>query len=190
MIIPHHVNHVTQCSCVCSAALSIKMNVLLFFPAFGVLLWQSLGAWSTLFYLCVIAGIQVREREIACHRCGRRFAYNRNRWDWHTHFWQHTPDPTWLVHLSLAVYSIIDGLWIGAWWMKRCLYPENLPMHCYSVISWFCSCLWHSYGAKGEWCDVVGHPWQHVSHSKCRHLIRVFIDGFQNKRRIISVDGK
>ncbi|KAI9243367.1 dolichyl-P-Man:Man(5)GlcNAc(2)-PP-dolichyl mannosyltransferase [Phascolomyces articulosus] len=41
-----------------SVAVSIKMNVLLFFPAFGILLWQSIGAWMTLFYLMVIVVIQ------------------------------------------------------------------------------------------------------------------------------------
>ncbi|KAL1934150.1 hypothetical protein VTP01DRAFT_6332 [Rhizomucor pusillus] len=42
-----------------SFALSIKMNVLLYFPAFGLLMWQSVGAWKTLFELAVIAGIQI-----------------------------------------------------------------------------------------------------------------------------------
>ncbi|KAI8139572.1 glycosyltransferase [Fennellomyces sp. T-0311] len=42
-----------------SVALSIKMNVLLFFPAFGILLWQSLGAWITIVHLGIIAAIQV-----------------------------------------------------------------------------------------------------------------------------------
>lgn len=45
----------------CSLALSIKMNVLLYFPAFGMLMWQSVGAWKTLLELAIIAGIQVRE---------------------------------------------------------------------------------------------------------------------------------
>ena len=40
-------------------ALSIKMNVLLFFPAFGVLLWQAIGAWVTMAYLFIIVAIQV-----------------------------------------------------------------------------------------------------------------------------------
>ena len=40
-------------------ALSIKMNVLLFFPAFGILLWQAVGAWVTMAYLFIIVAIQV-----------------------------------------------------------------------------------------------------------------------------------
>ncbi|KAI7870530.1 glycosyltransferase [Spinellus fusiger] len=42
-----------------SMALSVKMNVLLFFPAFGVLLWQAVGAWSTLGLLMLIVGSQM-----------------------------------------------------------------------------------------------------------------------------------
>ncbi|KAI9498152.1 dolichyl-P-Man:Man(5)GlcNAc(2)-PP-dolichyl mannosyltransferase [Zychaea mexicana] len=42
-----------------SVALSIKMNVLLFFPAFGILLWQSVGAWVTMGYLIVVVAIQI-----------------------------------------------------------------------------------------------------------------------------------
>ncbi|KAG0748288.1 hypothetical protein G6F57_002591 [Rhizopus arrhizus] len=39
-------------------ALSIKMNVLLFFPAFGILLWMVLGAWKTIGQLGLLAMIQ------------------------------------------------------------------------------------------------------------------------------------
>ncbi|KAG1459000.1 hypothetical protein G6F56_006262 [Rhizopus delemar] len=39
-------------------ALSIKMNVLLFFPAFGILLWMVLGAWKTVGQLGLFAMIQ------------------------------------------------------------------------------------------------------------------------------------
>ncbi|KAI8981721.1 glycosyltransferase [Mycotypha africana] len=41
-----------------SLALSIKMNVLLFFPAFGVILWQALGARKTLKHLGMMVLIQ------------------------------------------------------------------------------------------------------------------------------------
>ncbi|RCH80042.1 dolichyl-P-Man:Man(5)GlcNAc(2)-PP-dolichol alpha-1,3-mannosyltransferase, partial [Rhizopus stolonifer] len=41
-----------------SCALSIKMNVLLFFPAFGILLWMVLGAWKTVGQLGLFAMIQ------------------------------------------------------------------------------------------------------------------------------------
>lgn len=34
------------------------MNVLLFFPAFGILLWQSVGAWATMVHLVLMIGIQ------------------------------------------------------------------------------------------------------------------------------------
>ncbi|KAG1143379.1 hypothetical protein G6F37_008016 [Rhizopus arrhizus] len=39
-------------------ALSIKMNVLLFFPAFGILLWMVLGAWKTIGQLGLLTMIQ------------------------------------------------------------------------------------------------------------------------------------
>ncbi|KAG9297597.1 hypothetical protein G9A89_007672 [Geosiphon pyriformis] len=42
-----------------SLGLSIKMNVLLFFPAFGLLVFKSVGAWKTLFNLLLIISIQV-----------------------------------------------------------------------------------------------------------------------------------
>jgi alpha-1,3-mannosyltransferase len=42
-----------------SIAISIKMNVILFFPAFGILLWMSIGAWKTLANLGLIVMIQV-----------------------------------------------------------------------------------------------------------------------------------
>src|SRR5438874_1184176 len=42
-----------------SFALSIKMNVLLFFPAFGLILFKSLGAWKTSFNLLLIILIQI-----------------------------------------------------------------------------------------------------------------------------------
>ncbi|KAI9314441.1 glycosyltransferase [Dichotomocladium elegans] len=42
-----------------SLALSVKMNVLLFFPGFGLLLWESLGAWITLIHLGLMFAIQV-----------------------------------------------------------------------------------------------------------------------------------
>lgn len=42
-----------------SLGVSVKMNVLLFFPAFGVLLWKAEGAWLTLLNLIVMGGIQV-----------------------------------------------------------------------------------------------------------------------------------
>ncbi|KAI8063857.1 glycosyltransferase [Gongronella butleri] len=42
-----------------SAALSIKMNILLFFPGFAVILWMSLGAWATFARLALIAAVQV-----------------------------------------------------------------------------------------------------------------------------------
>ncbi|RCH84219.1 dolichyl-P-Man:Man(5)GlcNAc(2)-PP-dolichol alpha-1,3-mannosyltransferase [Rhizopus azygosporus] len=41
-----------------SCALSIKMNVLLFFPAFGILLWLTLGAWKTVGQLGLLAMTQ------------------------------------------------------------------------------------------------------------------------------------
>ncbi|CAG8501751.1 10371_t:CDS:2 [Ambispora gerdemannii] len=42
-----------------SLALSIKMNVLLFFPAFGLVLYKSLGAWKTLNHLLLVIIIQI-----------------------------------------------------------------------------------------------------------------------------------
>ncbi|KAI9007968.1 glycosyltransferase [Phycomyces nitens] len=42
-----------------SLAISVKMNVLLFFPAFGVLLWQAIGAWKTLAILSFMGSIQI-----------------------------------------------------------------------------------------------------------------------------------
>lgn len=41
-----------------SIALSIKMNVLLFFPAFGIILWQTLGAYQTMSQLGLFTLIQ------------------------------------------------------------------------------------------------------------------------------------
>jgi hypothetical protein len=38
------------------------MNVLLFFPAFGVLLWKAEGAWLTILNLIVMGGIQVSDK--------------------------------------------------------------------------------------------------------------------------------
>ncbi|KAL9558264.1 hypothetical protein MBANPS3_001007 [Mucor bainieri] len=42
-----------------SLALSIKMNVLLFFPAFGIILWQALGAYKTFAHLGLIVLTQL-----------------------------------------------------------------------------------------------------------------------------------
>jgi hypothetical protein len=42
-----------------SIALSVKMNIMLFFPAFGLVLYQSVGALDTALYLCWVAAIQV-----------------------------------------------------------------------------------------------------------------------------------
>lgn len=42
-----------------SLALSIKMNVLLFFPAFGIILWQVLGAFKTFGHLGLIVLTQL-----------------------------------------------------------------------------------------------------------------------------------
>ncbi|KAI8372361.1 glycosyltransferase [Choanephora cucurbitarum] len=41
-----------------SLALSIKMNVLLFFPAYGILLWMAIGAYKTLGQLSLMVVIQ------------------------------------------------------------------------------------------------------------------------------------
>ncbi|ORX56249.1 glycosyltransferase family 58 protein, partial [Hesseltinella vesiculosa] len=47
-------------SCVLfSLAVSVKMNILLFFPGFALILWMSLGAWATMARLVFMAGIQV-----------------------------------------------------------------------------------------------------------------------------------
>lgn len=48
----------TLSSVMFSLALSIKMNVLLFFPAFGILLWQAMGAYQTMGQLGLMALIQ------------------------------------------------------------------------------------------------------------------------------------
>jgi alpha-1,3-mannosyltransferase len=48
----------TLSSVMFSLALSIKMNVLLFFPAFGIVLWQVLGAYGTIGQLGLMALIQ------------------------------------------------------------------------------------------------------------------------------------
>jgi hypothetical protein len=45
-----------------SLGVSVKMNVLLFFPAFGVLLWKAEGAWLTILNLIVMGGIQVSDQ--------------------------------------------------------------------------------------------------------------------------------
>ncbi|KAL0090653.1 glycosyltransferase family 58 protein [Phycomyces blakesleeanus] len=42
-----------------SLAISVKMNVLLFFPAFGILLWQAIGAWRTFAVLSLMGSIQI-----------------------------------------------------------------------------------------------------------------------------------
>lgn len=49
----------TLASILYSAAISIKMNVLLFFPGLGLVLWQSIGAWATLGQLLLIVGLQI-----------------------------------------------------------------------------------------------------------------------------------
>ncbi|CAO3641867.1 unnamed protein product [Cunninghamella echinulata] len=49
----------TLSSLLYSLALSIKMNVLLFFPAFGIILWQSLGAYFTILQLSLIVIVQI-----------------------------------------------------------------------------------------------------------------------------------
>ncbi|KAI8343184.1 glycosyltransferase [Chlamydoabsidia padenii] len=49
----------TLASLLYSVAISIKMNVLLFFPGLGVVLWQSIGAWATLGQLGLMLGIQI-----------------------------------------------------------------------------------------------------------------------------------
>ncbi|KAG2177397.1 hypothetical protein INT44_007908 [Umbelopsis vinacea] len=41
-----------------SLGVSVKMNILLFFPAFGLLLWKAEGAWLTMLNLIVMGGIQ------------------------------------------------------------------------------------------------------------------------------------
>jgi len=41
-----------------SMAVSVKMNVLLFFPAFGLLLWKAEGAWPTFVNLACMGGLQ------------------------------------------------------------------------------------------------------------------------------------
>jgi alpha-1,3-mannosyltransferase len=51
--------HWTLSSILYSLALSIKMNVLLFFPAFGIVLWQVLGAYQTMGQLGLITLIQI-----------------------------------------------------------------------------------------------------------------------------------
>ncbi|KAI8358397.1 glycosyltransferase [Blakeslea trispora] len=48
----------TLSACLFSLALSIKMNVLLFFPAYGIILWQTLGAYRTFGQLCLMILIQ------------------------------------------------------------------------------------------------------------------------------------
>ncbi|KAL1925068.1 uncharacterized protein VTP21DRAFT_4722 [Calcarisporiella thermophila] len=42
-----------------SAALSVKMNILLFLPAFGLILWKAVGAWRTFLSFALINTIQV-----------------------------------------------------------------------------------------------------------------------------------
>ncbi|GBB90444.1 hypothetical protein RclHR1_01740021 [Rhizophagus clarus] len=54
------VNRKWKLSCILySISLSIKMNVLLFFPAFGLILFKSLGIWKTLFNLLLTIFIQI-----------------------------------------------------------------------------------------------------------------------------------
>lgn len=48
----------TLSSVLFSLALSIKMNVLLFFPAFGIILWQTIGAYQTFGQLGLMVMIQ------------------------------------------------------------------------------------------------------------------------------------
>ncbi|CDS08832.1 hypothetical protein LRAMOSA10193 [Lichtheimia ramosa] len=131
-----------------SAALSIKMNVLLFFPAFGVLLWQSLGAWTTLFYLCVITGIQV----------GLAYPFL-------------TTYPGSYMARAFEFSRVFDYRWTVNWRMvdEKVFvsreFANALLLGQVMVLLLFVAFVW----CKG-------------------HLFRVFVDGFQNKRRIISAD--
>ncbi|KAI8369535.1 glycosyltransferase [Radiomyces spectabilis] len=49
----------TLSSVLYSLGISIKMNGLLFFPAFGIILWKSLGAYKAIGHLFLMAAIQI-----------------------------------------------------------------------------------------------------------------------------------
>lgn len=123
-----------------SCALSIKMNVLLFFPAFGILLWLTLGAWKTVGQLGLLAMTQV-----SC-RTSKRKILTFCRDCWRILFLRVTQNRTFLKHSSLVVPLTTLGPLTGAWSAKRHSYQIGFQSYFWQDMEVFCLPLSSTFG--------------------------------------------
>ncbi|KAI9471807.1 MAG: Lethal(2)neighbour of tid protein [Benjaminiella poitrasii] len=108
-----------------SLSLSIKMNVLLFFPAFGIILWQALGAFKTLKQLGLIIVIQVLLaypflQQFPVSYLSKAFEFSR------------VFDYTWTVNWRM----MSEETFVSDWFAKQLLYGHALTLLMFIVFIW------------------------------------------------------
>ncbi|KAG2218160.1 hypothetical protein INT45_006212 [Circinella minor] len=143
-----------------SVALSIKMNVLLFFPAFGILLWQAIGAWVTMVYLFIIVAIQagLAYPFLSMYPesyLGRAFEFSR------------VFDYQWTVNWRM----MDEKSFVSPEFANALLTGHGVTLLIFVVMVW----------AKGKFTLF----YIYIS----TVIIKMFIDGFRNRTRVLSADG-
>ncbi|KAI7901078.1 glycosyltransferase family 58 protein [Cokeromyces recurvatus] len=108
-----------------SIALSIKMNVLLFFPAFGIILWQALGAYKTMGQLGLIVLIQgmlaypfIAEYPVSYF--SKAFEFSR------------IFDYQWTVNWRM----MSEETFVSEWFSKQLLYGHALTLLMFIIFIW------------------------------------------------------
>ncbi|RCH82160.1 dolichyl-P-Man:Man(5)GlcNAc(2)-PP-dolichol alpha-1,3-mannosyltransferase, partial [Rhizopus stolonifer] len=108
-----------------SLALSIKMNVLLFFPAYGILLWQTIGAYKTIAQLGLMVLIQIGLgypflSQYSSSYLSKAFEFSR------------VFDYTWTVNWRM----MSEETFVSSWFAK-----ELLAGHAFTLLM-FIVCIW------------------------------------------------
>ncbi|GAA5804196.1 hypothetical protein HPULCUR_009683 [Helicostylum pulchrum] len=115
----------TLSSVLFSLALSIKMNVLLFFPAFGIILWQVLGAYKT----CLQLSLMVIIQGLLAYPFLSTFpaSYFQKAFEFNRVF-----DYTWTVNWRMMQ----EETFVSSWFANQLLFGHALTLLMFIVFIW------------------------------------------------------
>jgi alpha-1,3-mannosyltransferase len=108
-----------------SVALSIKMNVLLFFPAFGILLWQVIGAYKTFAHIGLMVLVQLGLaypflKEYPVSYFSKAFEFSR------------VFDYTWTVNWRMMT----EETFVSDWFAKELLMGHAFTLMMFIIFNW------------------------------------------------------